>query len=69
MTLITCVPSMSECMAVLKNCHWRVPNPGFKEILIRRMPDQAARLTAIRAGEVVVGGVSGDYLDHLRIRH
>src|SRR5204862_520141 len=31
--------------------HWRQP-PGFKELLIRRIPEPATRLSGIRAGEI-----------------
>src|SRR2546421_1879991 len=41
--------------------HWRQP-PGFKELLIRRIPDPATRLSGIRAGEIDMGQVFGDYL-------
>jgi ABC-type transport system substrate-binding protein len=41
--------------------HWRQP-PGFKELVIRRIPDPATRLAGLRAGEIDIGQVFGDYL-------
>src|SRR5262249_11035725 len=41
--------------------HWRV-TPGFKELVIRRMNDPAAAVAALRAGEIDVLPVNGDYL-------
>jgi peptide/nickel transport system substrate-binding protein len=45
--------------------HWRKP-PAFKELVIRRIPDPATRLTGLRAGEIDIGQVFGDYLDQAR---
>ncbi len=45
--------------------HWRKP-PGFKELVIRRIPDPATRLSGLRAGEIDIGQVFGDYLDQAR---
>jgi peptide/nickel transport system substrate-binding protein len=42
--------------------HWRV-TPGFKELVVRRVADQATRLAGIRAGEIDIGQVAGDFLD------
>jgi peptide/nickel transport system substrate-binding protein len=42
--------------------HWR-KTPGFKEMVIRRVPDPATRLSGLRAGEIDIGVVFGDYLD------
>ena len=42
--------------------HWR-KTPGFKEMVIRRVPDPATRLAGRRAGEIDIGIVFGDYLD------
>jgi peptide/nickel transport system substrate-binding protein len=45
--------------------HWRQP-PGFKELVIRRIPEPATRLAGIRAGEIDIGQVFGDYLVQAR---
>ena len=42
--------------------HWR-QTPAFKELVVRRVPDAAARLSGLRTGEIDVGQVLGDYLD------
>jgi len=42
--------------------HWR-KTPAFKELVIRRVPDPATRLSGLRAGEIDIGVVFGDYLD------
>jgi len=42
--------------------HWRKP-PAFKELVIRRIPEPATRLAGLRAGEIDIGQVFGDYLD------
>jgi len=42
--------------------HWRKP-PGFKELIIRRVADPATRVSGLRAGEIDIGVVFGDYLD------
>jgi len=41
--------------------HWR-KTPAFKELVIRRIPEPATRLAGIRAGEIDIGQVFGDYL-------
>jgi peptide/nickel transport system substrate-binding protein len=45
--------------------HWR-KTPAFKELVIRRIPEPATRLTGLRAGEIDIGQVFGDYLDQAR---
>src|SRR5262245_36045045 len=45
--------------------HWR-KTPAFKEMVIRRMADPATRTVALRAGEVDIAQVYGDYLDQAR---
>jgi ABC-type transport system substrate-binding protein len=45
--------------------HWRKA-PGFKELVIRRIPDAAARAAGLRSGEIDIGQVFGDYLDQTR---
>lgn len=45
--------------------HWRV-TPAFKEMIVRRVPDPATRLAGVRAGDIDVGNVAGDYLDQAR---
>jgi peptide/nickel transport system substrate-binding protein len=45
--------------------HWR-KTPAFKELVIRRIPDPATRLSGLRAGEIDIGQVFGDYLDQAR---
>src|SRR6266542_1631638 len=42
--------------------HWR-KTPAFKELLVRRIPEPATRLSGLRAGEIDIGVVFGDYLD------
>ena len=42
--------------------HWR-KTPAFKELIIRRIPEPATRLAGLRAGEIDIGQVFGDYLD------
>jgi peptide/nickel transport system substrate-binding protein len=42
--------------------HWR-KTPAFRELVIRRIPDPAARLSGLRAGEIDIVPVFGDYLD------
>ncbi len=42
--------------------HWR-QTPAFKELVVRRVPDAAARLAGLRTGEIDIGQVLGDYLD------
>ena len=45
--------------------HWR-KTPAFKELVIRRIPDPATRLSGLRAGEIDIGNVFGDYLDQAK---
>ena len=45
--------------------HWR-KTPAFKELVIRRVPDPATRLSGLRAGEIDIGQVFGDYLEQAR---
>jgi peptide/nickel transport system substrate-binding protein len=45
--------------------HWR-KTPAFKEMMVRRIPEAATRLTGLRAGEIDIGQVFGDYLDQAR---
>ena len=45
--------------------HWR-KTPAFKELIIRRIPDPATRLAGLRAGEIDIGNVFGDYLDQAK---
>jgi glycine reductase complex component B subunit alpha and beta len=40
--------------------------PAFKELVIRRIPEPATRLSGLRAGEIDIGQVFGDYLDQAR---
>jgi len=42
--------------------HWR-QTPAFRELVVRRIPDAATRLAGLRAGEIDIGQVLGDYLD------
>jgi peptide/nickel transport system substrate-binding protein len=42
--------------------HWR-QTPAFKELVVRRIPDPATRIAGLRAGEIDVGQVLGDYLE------
>jgi ABC-type transport system substrate-binding protein len=42
--------------------HWR-KTPAFKELIIRRIPDPATRMAGMRAGEIDIAPVFGDYLD------
>jgi peptide/nickel transport system substrate-binding protein len=42
--------------------HWR-KTPAFKELVIRRIPDPATRMAGMRAGEIDIAPVFGDYLD------
>lgn len=42
--------------------HWR-HTPAFKELVVRRVPDAATRIAGLRAGEIDIGQVLGDYLD------
>jgi len=41
--------------------HWR-KTPAFKELVIRRIAEPATRLSGLRAGEVDIAQVFGDYL-------
>ena len=45
--------------------HWR-KTPAFKELVIRRIPDPASRIAGLRAGEIDIGQVFGDFLDQAR---
>ena len=45
--------------------HWR-QTPAFKELIVRRIPDPATRLAGLRAGEIDIGNVFGDYLDQAK---
>jgi len=45
--------------------HWR-KTPAFKELVIRRIPDPATRIAGLRAGEIDIGQVFGDYLDQAK---
>src|ERR1700675_4258309 len=42
--------------------HWR-KTPAFKELVIRRIPEVATRLAGLRAGEIDITQVFGDYLE------
>jgi peptide/nickel transport system substrate-binding protein len=42
--------------------HWR-QTPAFKELVIRRIPEPATRLSGLRAGEIDVAQVFGDFLE------
>jgi peptide/nickel transport system substrate-binding protein len=42
--------------------HWR-KTPAFKELLIRRIPEPATRLAGLRAGEIDIAQVFGDFLE------
>jgi peptide/nickel transport system substrate-binding protein len=42
--------------------HWR-KTPAFKELVIRRMSEPATRLAGLRAGEIDITQVFGDYLE------
>ena len=42
--------------------HWR-KTPAFKEMVIRRIPDPATRLSGLRAGEIDIAQVFGDFLE------
>jgi peptide/nickel transport system substrate-binding protein len=45
--------------------HWR-QTPAFKELVVRRIPDAATRLAGLRAGEIDIGQVFGDYMDQAK---
>jgi peptide/nickel transport system substrate-binding protein len=45
--------------------HWR-KTPAFKQLVIRRIPDPASRIAGLRAGEIDIGQVFGDFLDQAR---
>ena len=45
--------------------HWR-KTPAFKEMVIRRVGDPATRLSGLRAGEIDIAQVYGDYLEQAR---
>jgi peptide/nickel transport system substrate-binding protein len=42
--------------------HWR-KTPAFKELVVRRIPEPATRLSGLRAGEIDIAQVFGDFLD------
>jgi ABC-type transport system substrate-binding protein len=42
--------------------HWR-KTPAYKELVIRRIPEVATRLSGLRAGEIDISQVFGDYLE------
>jgi peptide/nickel transport system substrate-binding protein len=42
--------------------HWR-KTPAFKELVIRRIPEPATRLAGLRAGEIDIAQVFGDFLE------
>jgi peptide/nickel transport system substrate-binding protein len=42
--------------------HWR-KTPAFKELVIRRIPEPATRLSGLRAGEIDIAQVFGDFLE------
>ena len=42
--------------------HWR-KTPVFKELVIRRIPEPATRMSGLRAGEIDIGQVFGDFLE------
>src|SRR5213594_1193967 len=42
--------------------HWR-KTPAFRELVIRRIPEPATRLAGLRAGEIDIAQVFGDYLE------
>ena len=42
--------------------HWR-KTPAFKELVIRRIPEPATRMSGLRAGEIDIAQVFGDFLE------
>src|SRR6266851_6599523 len=42
--------------------HWR-KTPAFRELVIRRIPEPATRLAGLRAGEIDIAQVFGDFLE------
>jgi len=42
--------------------HWR-KTPAFRELVIRRIPEAATRLAGLRAGEIDIAQVFGDFLE------
>ena len=42
--------------------HWR-KTPAFKELVIRRIPEPATRMSGLRSGEVDISQVFGDFLE------
>ena len=42
--------------------HWR-KTPAFKELVIRRIPEAATRISGLRAGEIDIAQVFGDFLE------
>jgi len=45
--------------------HWR-QTPGFKELVIRKIANQATTVSGLRAGEIDLAQLSGDYLDQTK---
>jgi peptide/nickel transport system substrate-binding protein len=45
--------------------HWR-KTPAFKELVVRRIPEPATRLSGLRSGEIDIGQVFGDHLEQAR---
>jgi peptide/nickel transport system substrate-binding protein len=45
--------------------HWR-KTPAFRELVIRRIVDPATRMAGMRAGEIDISQVYGDYLDQAK---
>jgi peptide/nickel transport system substrate-binding protein len=46
--------------------HWRVKQPGFKRVTIRRILEPATALAALRAGEVDIIQLGGDNIDQAK---
>jgi peptide/nickel transport system substrate-binding protein len=44
--------------------HWR-KTPAYKELLIRRIPEPATRLSGLRSGEIDIAQVFGDFLERI----
>src|SRR5437867_5402553 len=42
--------------------HWR-KTPAFRELVIRRIPEAGSRVAGLRAGEIDIAQVFGDYLE------
>jgi peptide/nickel transport system substrate-binding protein len=45
--------------------HWR-KTPAFREMVIRRVPEAASRVAGLRAGEIDIAQVFGDYLEQVQ---